>query len=60
MVIEYSSQPIDPLLISYNVCHKENMLYPSAIQTSYFFLPKHARGRNDRDYYCDRYTYSDT
>jgi len=31
------------------------MLDPSQIITS-FFPPKNARGRNDQDYFCDRYT----
>ena len=47
-------------LLSYNICLKENMLYSSAIQTISFSPQKFARDRNDRDYYIDRYTYSDT
>jgi len=33
------------------------MLDSSAIKTSSFFPPKNARGRSDRDYYCNQYTY---
>ena len=50
MVIEPPNN-LEISLVSYNVCHKENILHPSAIQTSSVFRPKNAHGRNYQEYY---------
>ena len=44
MEILFFLQPIDLASISYNVYHKENMLYPSAIQTSFPAQKMHVVG----------------
>jgi len=53
MVIEFSSQPIDLASILLYLSQRKHAL--SFIAPNLF-----ACGRNDRDYYCDRYTYCDT
>ena len=58
MVIKFFLQPLDLASISCNVFTKKTCFILDRSKP----LPakKNARGQNDRDYYCDRYTYSNT